>query len=341
MQLVTTDIVKGTVTVDGAVVFPAPAAPPVIPPPVVIPPTSSEAAFVAAITDAFAKGRPLVTSGSVVVTTPIKIVIPANLQTISGLLGNGLQIISQITNGLDVLTIEVDTPNVNLQYMILEKFQIIGNGKEGNGLVIRCATNSSWIYTSTFRDIVTINCGKAGQVYDGSVFESNLSGCYSMGNGGAGFVFSDNPAGGNCSAMHMQLCGSRKNGGNGVDMLNGCRDVHVKTTYFCENHGWGINATQGIEEVDSCGFENNGGGLTFQNYANLSRCTFSTGGTQKTQIDGYLSGASTMIGTDWEYYGPAPSTQFANLRGTGTMSVMGSFDKANSVIAPTVQLKTL
>jgi hypothetical protein len=255
------------------------------------------------------------------VSQTIEINIGANADNI-GLIGPAV-LNSKITDGSPVLRVLVNADGVNLTNLLLEKIQVNGNGREGDGIVISCPTNNSWVYRSVFRDLAVSHCGGNGIVFDGSVFESSIHNCWAADNKGNGFVFRHNN-GGQVSAISMHGGGARKNLQAGIALLDGARDIKMFGLYFCENAQFGVNADQGCTLLSGCGFENNQpSGLRYQNFANLMSCTFSTHGVQNPAIQGYLAGGSSIINTGNEDYGGGQSV-FAKLDGNGTVALINS-----------------
>jgi hypothetical protein len=76
-----------------------------------------------------------------------------------------------------------------------------------------------------------------------------------------------------------------------MDQYYAPADVRMFGPYLCSNAKEGISSLAGLELIDACGFENNGGqGIYFENFAKLRDCTGSTYGPQ-----GYLvRGCSPM-----------------------------------------------
>ena len=112
-----------------------------------------------------------------------------------------------------------------------------------------------------------------------------------------GAYFAHSAEGGVASALRWFGGGAEDNGGAGVMLDNGARDLGVDGALFADNAGPGISALSGITAVSNSTFEDNlGAGVAFQNYGNFSDNIFSTSGAQTVGIDGYLAGTATLVG---------------------------------------------
>src|SRR5215475_15089421 len=78
--------------------------------------------------------------GTYTVTQPIVIHVTATTTGPLGIDGGGATLVSQVTNGQPLIQIVVD-PGVDLRYLTLSNFNIQGNGHEGDGIQVVCATN--------------------------------------------------------------------------------------------------------------------------------------------------------------------------------------------------------
>jgi hypothetical protein len=300
------------------------------------PPAFGDAAlFAKIIQESLGHGEPAVWGGpAITVTQTIDVKVGSNISG-GGVIGP-IVINSKITDGSPVMRVHVDSDNVNVVNFLLEKITIIGNGKEGNGLVVSIPTNNSWGYRSCLRDINVLNCGGDGIVVEGSFFESSIFNLWGNDNQGNGVVFK-HLNNGQVSAWSWHGGGARKNGKAGIALLNGARDVKMFGLYLCENGQFGVNADQGCS-MFGVGFENNKpSGLRFQNYAKLINCTFSTDGRQNPAISGYLAGRSLIQATENEDYGTP--TRFAKIEGTGTVVLIAADSRIDA--GPGVTLKTL
>lgn len=282
--------------------------------------TVSATTFVSTLQAALDKGQILdLPGGTLDVAQTMKFTLKATTQGWTGLRGGGLKINSRITDGSPVMVFEVAKDGIDFRYLALRDFGIFGTGKEGDGLTVRCDTNSSWIYSSVLRDVAVEHCGGNGIVLEGSFFESSLFDVWTHGNAHHGCVLQHKN--GQVSAINVSGGGHRKNGQYGMATLNGSRDVKQFGVYYCENQGGGLLADQGFTLLSGCGFENNkGAGVKFQNFGTIIGCTGSTNGPQRYLLDGYLAGGDlTVISTGVEDYGQSGS-KLAKLDGNGPVT---------------------
>src|SRR5581483_5883604 len=127
--------------------------------------------------------------------------------------------------------------------------------------------------------------------------------------------------GGQASALHWFGGGMQNNGGAGMMLDNGVRDMSVDGATFTGNTGGGISAASGITSVSHSDFQNNHGqGVWFQNYGNFTDNTFESSGAQNMGITGWQNGGSTLVGnvSTWTGSGADPTT-LANLQGYGSV----------------------
>ena len=231
----------------------------------------------------------------------------------------GARIVSQITDGSPVIQINVG-PGVDLRYVTLSNFTIEGNGLEGDGIRIVADGNDRWMYCWTLENVTVQHVGGFGLDVQGSVFEGIVSNSWMIGNaeGGASFAHSD--GGGQVSALRWFGGGFEDNGGSGLLLDKGARDISVDGVTFANNAGPGISAEAGITSVSDSAFQDNGGvGVWFQNFGNFNDNTFSSSGAQAVGISGYLAGGVTLVGNSSTYTGGgADTTTLASLQGNGT-----------------------
>jgi len=239
----------------------------------------------------------------------------------------GIKLNSQITDGAPVMKINVTGGSgTDVRYLNIRDFGIWGNGAEGDGLVIECDTNDKWLHNWKLEDIVIEGCGGNGAVIEGSIFEGSISNCWASSNEAAGFVL-QHYAGGICSAIKMIGGGARKNGANGIRMLDGMNDLKAFGADFIENGDTGIWAEQGVTLLNGCHFENNAlAGVAFQNFATMIGCTGGTWGPQTyLALTSALAGPCEMIGCSNPWYGTGPDpTMVAQTGGAGTLYFVGN-----------------
>ena len=195
-----------------------------------------------------------------------------------------------MTDGSPLIRIVVG-PGVDFRYLTLSNFTLQGNGSEGNGIEIIADGNDRWAYNWTISDVTVQGVGGWGLDVEGSAFEGLVSNSWMNGNALGGAYFSHSADGGVASALRWFGGGAQDNGGAGVMLDNGARDLGVEGALFANNAGPGISALSGITAVSNSTFEDNlGAGVAFQNYGNFSGNVFSTSGSQTVGIDGFLAG---------------------------------------------------
>ncbi|MBI2735833.1 MAG: right-handed parallel beta-helix repeat-containing protein [Rhodospirillales bacterium] len=263
------------------------------------------------------------TGPSYTVTSSIVINVDSTIQGPMGIDLGGAHIVSQITDGSPVIQINVG-PGVDLRYVTLSNFTIEGNGLEGDGIRIVADGNDRWMYCWTLENVTVQNVGGFGLDVRGSVFEGIVSNSWMIGNAEGGATFAHSDGGGQVSALRWFGGGFEDNGGSGLLLDNGARDISVDGASFANNAGPGINAASGITAVSDSAFRDNGGvGVWFQNFGNFNDNTFSSSGVQAVGISGYLAGGATLVGNSSTYTGPttgigSDTTALANLQGNGT-----------------------
>jgi hypothetical protein len=262
--------------------------------------------------------------GTYTVTAPIVIHIDSTIQGPMGIDLGGATIVSQITNGAPVIEFVVG-PGVDFRYLTLSNFTIEGNGQEGDGIKIVADGNDRWVYNWNIDHVVVNHVGGYGLDVQGSVFQGLISDSSMTGNSAGGAYFSHSANGGIVSSMHWFGGSFEGNGGDGLTLDNGARDMSVDGVTFANNHGVGISAGSGITSVtDSTFHDNQGMGIWFQGYGNFNNDSFTTSGSQTTGIDGYLDGNATLIGNSSTYTGAGVDpTVLANLQGHGQVFTTG------------------
>ncbi|MBI2736117.1 MAG: right-handed parallel beta-helix repeat-containing protein [Rhodospirillales bacterium] len=250
------------------------------------------------------------------ISSPIVIHVDHTIQGTLGIDGGGATLLSQVTDGSPLIQIVVG-PDVDLRYLTLSNFTLQGNGSEGNGIEIIADGNDRWAYNWTISDVAVRGVGGYGLDVEGSAFEGTISNSWMNGNGRGGAYFTHSANGGLASALRWFGGGAEDNGGAGVTLDNGVRDLGVDGASFADNAGPGISALWGITSVSDSTFKDNvGAGITFQNYGRFSDNVFSSSGPQAVGIDGYLAGTTTVVGNT----GSGPSqTMLADLQGSGVL----------------------
>ena len=291
---------------------------------------TSGADLAAVLTAAVAGGYVAETTGETfIVAQPIVIEVNETIQGPLGIDLGGAHIISQITNGSPIIQINVGA-GVDLRYLTFSNFTIDGNGREGDGIRIVANGNDRWVYNFTVDNVTVKDVGGYGLNVQGSVFEGLVSDSSMIGNTAGGAYFTHSPDGGIVSALRWFGGTFENNGGPGLALGNGARDMSVDGVSFVRNNGVGISADQGITSVTDSQFtDNNAAGIWFQNFGNFSGNTFTTSGVQGTGITGWLNGDASVTDNTSVYLGSgADHTVLANLQGYGTAYMEGDVGRA-------------
>jgi hypothetical protein len=255
--------------------------------------------------------------GTYTVTQPIVIDINSTITGPIGINGGGATINSEITNGQPVIEIVVG-PGVDLRYLDLSNFNIVGNGQEGDGIQIIANGNNQWVYNWNINNVNVSHVGGYGLDMQGSIFEGLVSNSYMNDNGLGGAYIANSSGGGVASALHWFGGGFENNNGAGLTLGDGARDISVDGVTASGNNGPGINAPSGITSVTDSTFENNqGSGISYQVYGNFNDDSFSSSGAQTAGISGYTLGETSLVGD-------TSTTELANLTGSGTVLETGN-----------------
>ena len=274
--------------------------------------------------------------GTYTMSQPTVIHITSTTQGI-GIDGGGATLVSNVTNGQPLIKIIVD-PGVDIRYLNLSNFKIQGNGSEGDGIQIIADGNDRWLYNFNITNVTVDHVGGYGLDMQGSIFEGIVSNSWMTNNAKGGAYFSHSANGGQASALHWFGGGATGNGGAGMMLDNGARDMSVDHATFSNNGAEGINAGSGITSVtDSTFQDNHGTGVWFQNYGNFNNDTFSSSGAQNTGVSGYVVGTSSIVNSTstWTGAGSDPTT-LANFQGNGSVFAVG--DTGNVVTGPGISV---
>ena len=283
----------------------------------------------AALRSAIAGGYVAEMSGQTyTVTAPIVINVTSNIRGPLGIDLGGATIVSQITNGAPVIQINAG-PGVDLRYLTLSNFTIQGNGREGDGIKIVADGDDRWIYNFSIDDVMVRGVGGYGLDVQGSVFEGLVSDSRMIGNHLGGAYFGHSAGGGHVSALRWFGGSLEDNGGAGLFLGNGARDISVDGVTVAGNDGYGISAEWGITSVtDSEVRDNRVDGIWFQNFGYFNNNTFTSSGVQATGIAGYVVGDAVVTGSRSVYTGSGPdTTALANLQGPGFAYTTGDTGK--------------
>ena len=253
------------------------------------------------------------------VTQPIVINVTSTIQGPLGIDLGGATIVSQVTNGQPVIQINAG-PGVDLRYLTLSNFTIQGNGSEGAGIKIVADGNDRWIYNFELENVTVRGVGGYGLDVRGSVFEGMVSNSSMIGNRLGGAYFGHTDSGGQVSALRWFGGTIEGNGGAGLFLGNGGRDISVDGVTFANNAGYGISAEWGITSVtDSLFRDNRTNGIWFQNFGYFNNNTFTTSGVQGTGTRRLRDRpARSVTGSRSVYTGSGSDpTVLANLQGHG------------------------
>ena len=258
------------------------------------------------------------------ISSPIVIFVDSTIQGALGIDGGGATLVSQVTDGSPLIQIVVG-PGVDFRYLTLSNFTIQGNGSEGDGIKIVADGNDRWIYNFTLDNVTVRGVGGYGLDVRGSVFEGLVSNSSMIGNRLGGAYFGHLDSGGQVSALRWFGGTIEGNGGAGIFLGNGARDLSIDGVTIANNNGYGISAEWGITSVtDSTFRDNKTDGIWFQNYGYFNNNTFQTSGIQGTGIAGYVTSQTTVSGSRSVYTGSGSDpTVLANLQGFGGAYVTG------------------
>ncbi|WP_170303434.1 malectin domain-containing carbohydrate-binding protein [Reyranella soli] len=262
------------------------------------------------------------------VSAPIVINVTSTIQGPMGIDLGGATIVSQITNGAPVIQINAG-PGVDLRYLTLSNFTIQGNGREGAGIKVVADGNDRWIYNFTVDNVTVRGVGGYGLDVQGSVFEGLISNSSMIGNRLGGAYFGHSAGGGQVSALRWFGGKIEDNGGTGIFLGNGARDLSIDGITVANNNGDGISAEWGITSVTDSQFrDNRGDGIWFQNFGYFNSNTFTTSGVQATGMSAWVTGNAVVSNSRSVYTGSGSDlTVLANLQGTGSAYIVGDTGK--------------
>ena len=251
------------------------------------------------------------------INSPIVIFVDSTIQGALGIDGGGATLVSQVTHGSPLIQIVVG-PGVDFRYLTLSNFTLLGNGSEGNGIEIIADGNDGWAYNWTISGVTVQGVGGYGLDVEGSAFEGLVSNSWMNGNALGGAYFSHSSDGGVASALRWFGGGAQDNGGVGVTLDNGARDLGVEGALFANNDGPGISALSGITAVS------NSTSRTISVPASNSRTTATSAATSSRAPERRPS-ASTAFSQgrrpSWATPAatPAPPPTLADLQGSGAL----------------------
>jgi len=226
-----------------------------------------------------------------------------NLTRQHGILAHGARIVSAITDGSNVL--EIDS-RATIRFLLIDGLDILGGGREGNGIALTCEYKEHYLYNFCLRDVTVQGCGGDGCRMMGNVFEGQVINTYLRDNKRNGLTLGHGERAGILSAIHVFGSVFGQNGEYGVAMVNGCYDVAFHGCYFLLNGKHGLVALNGCTLLSNCGFENNheaapsfqrgGPGIWLQGFGTLVGCTAYSIFKQTRLIEAYVVSQLVMIG---------------------------------------------
>ncbi len=225
--------------------------------------TDDSAAFIKALNYAWQNGVIVtVPAGKYAIAHTIAVTVNGNTGSAWGLYGQGVQLLSKITNGGDVIFLS-STGYVRY-FRLTGGISIVGNGSEGTGLHIQVDTNGPSFYNFLIEGLSVERCGQNGGLFEGNVFECCVQNSYFQDMKQDGFMLA-NKSGGVISTIHFINCYFNQNGRYGLSTFNfdgqygGPQDVRVYGGYARNNQSFGFyyNNGNGTTWIHQVGFENN------------------------------------------------------------------------------------
>jgi hypothetical protein len=239
-----------------------------------------------------------------------------------GISAHGARIHSAIEDGGNVLQLICRS---TMRFLTIEGLDILGSGREGNGLYLECEHPDHYLYNFCLRDLVVQGVGGDGLRLSGNVFEGQLINVYVRDNKKNGATFAHGSKAGILSAIHVFGSVFGQNGRIGAAMVRGCYDVSFHGCYFLLNGKEGLVAENGCTLLSNCGFENNhesapdfahgGAGIFLQNFGTLIGCTAYSMFKQTRLIQAYVVSQFAMIGCTGSGDGGAKGAGLARIGG--------------------------
>ena len=268
------------------------------------------AALQAALDAAFAADGPgflTIPPGTYTVTRTLHIVRGAgaarDITRHHGIQAHGARLHSKIGDGTNVLELR---SAATMRFLTIEGLDILGSGREGDGIYLECEHQAHYIYNFCLRDLVVQGVGGDGLRLSGNVFEGQLINVYLRDNKKNGATFAHGSKAGILSAIHVFGSVFGQNGRFGAAMVRGCYDVSFHGCYFLLNGKEGLVAENGCTLLSNCGFENNhesapdfargGAGIWLQSFGTLIGCTAYSMFKQTRLIQAHVVSQLAMIG---------------------------------------------
>jgi hypothetical protein len=302
--------------------------------------TDDTTALQAALDAAFKPGGPgflLIPPGTYRVTRTLRVAglegVRGNVGHNHGISAHGARLVSAIADGSNVLEFISRTTR---RFLLIEGLDVLGGGREGNGLHFECEHKEHFLYNLCLRDVVVQGCGGDGCHMIGNVFEGQVINSYFRDNKKNGVTFAHGAKAGILSAIHVFGCVFGQNGQFGAAMTNGCYDVAFHGCYFLLNGKYGLVAQNGCTLLSNCGFENNhesaasfaagGAGMVLQGFGTLIGCTAYSMLKQTRLLQAYVVGQLVMIGCSGSGDAAAKGAGLARIGGEkrGRATLIGS-----------------
>lgn len=254
--------------------------------------------------------------------------------------GHGAILKADMSGGGDVL---VFTSHATTRYLLIDGLTVQGRGGEGNGIVLDCNRERSYIYNFCLRDVVVQGCGGDGLRMIGNVFEGQVFNSYFRDNKGNGVTLGHGPNGGILSAIHIFGCVFGGNGVHGAALVNKATDVSFHGCYFLLNGQFGLSARYGVTLLSNCGFENNhmkasdfadgDAGVELQVAGTLVGCTAYSIYQQTHLLRGFITNHLVLVGCTAAGGGKAKGARLAKLQsnGRGRATIIGCQGGIDSV----------
>lgn len=225
--------------------------------------TDDSAAFSKALQYAAANGvMVVVPAGTYAIKNTVTYSSQGNVGQGWGLICQGANLVSKITNGSDVISMQAY--HYVRYFKLIGSLSIIGSGSDGNGLHIIAYGAAPSFYNFLIDGLSIEQCGQNGLFLDGDVFECTISNSYfqDMKQDGATLANDQN---GVISTVNFMNCFFNQNGRYGLSTFmsgaqyGGPQYVQVFGGYCRQNQSYGFyyNNGTGVYWVDKVGFENN------------------------------------------------------------------------------------
>lgn len=246
-----------------------------------------------------------------------------------GISARGVHFISQMHDGRNILEL---AGGAEARFVLVEGLDILGTGRDGHGIFIKCDGRGAALTNFCLRDIVVQNCGGDGTRLSGNVSEGQIVNSYFRSNRGNGATFSNGNEGNQASisSLHVFGCIFGDNQGHGAALVDGCADVAFHGCYLLLNGAFGLAAESGCTLLSNCGFENNhqkadafehgDAGIQLNGFGTLVGCMAYSMMKQTHLIRASVTGELVLVGCSGWGDAQAKDAGLARLAGPGTAS---------------------